>query len=247
MKVLLLAGTGDARRIAEGLQALEVEAIASLAGATRQPKKLACETRIGGFGGAQGFRSYLHDAGIQAVVDATHPYAVTMANRAAEICRAAQVPHLRVLRPAWQPVPGDLWTEVANEADVAAHVAEKANVFLATGRQTLAGFANLTGRRLYCRQIDPPEQPFPFANGEFLIGRPPFSVEDEITLFRRLQIDVLVVKNSGGQASRTKLDAARHLGIRVLLIRRPNPPDCQIAETVSGALDWVRAQAAAHG
>jgi len=32
---------------------------------------------------------------------------------------------------------------------------------------------------------------------------------------------VLVVKNAGGAASRTKLDAARALGLKVLMIERP--------------------------
>jgi precorrin-6A/cobalt-precorrin-6A reductase len=44
---------------------------------------------------------------------------------------------------------------------------------------------------------------------------------DEEALFRRLSVDVLVVKNAGGAASRTKLDAARALRLKVLMIERP--------------------------
>ena len=82
--------------------------------------------------------------------------------------------------------------------------------------------------------------PFPFPGGEFLVGRPPFSVADEISLFSQLDVDWLVVKNSGGTASRTKLDAARQLGIRVALIRRPKQPDATRLETVEEAIEWVR-------
>jgi precorrin-6A/cobalt-precorrin-6A reductase len=117
-----------------------------------------------------------------------------------------------------------------------------ATVFLATGRQTLQRFANLQGRQLICRQIDPPDGPFPFPGGDYLIGRPPFSVEDEVTLFARLGVDWLVVKNAGGAASRTKLDAARQLGIKVAMIARPPQPEGVKLDSVAAALTWVEDQ-----
>jgi precorrin-6A/cobalt-precorrin-6A reductase len=117
-----------------------------------------------------------------------------------------------------------------------------ATVFLATGRQTLQGFSNMAGRRLICRQIDVSEGPFPFENGEFLIGRPPFPVDAEIALFARLGVDWLVVKNAGGALSISKLVAARLTGLPVLMIRRPDNPDCARVETVGAALAWLEAQ-----
>ena len=128
---------------------------------------------------------------------------------------------MRFERPAWQPGPGDHWISLHDESEAAAHIAPDAVVFLATGRQSLPKFANLGHAQLICRQIDPPEGAFPWPNGAYLIGRPPFSMADEEALFRRLSVDVLVVKNAGGAASRTKLDAARALGLKVLMIERP--------------------------
>lgn len=218
MTLLLLAGTGDARQIAKGLAGGDV--IASLAGATRGPAPLPIPTRVGGFGGEDGFRDFLDENGITAVLDATHPYAHRITDRSARICAELGLPFLQFLRPGWVAAPGDQWTEIAREEGAAALIPEGATVFLGTGRQTLERFANLTGRRVICRQIDPPEGPFPFPGGEFLIGRPPFSVEDEVALFDRLGVDWLVVKNAGGAASGTKLTAARHLGIPVLMIAR---------------------------
>jgi precorrin-6A/cobalt-precorrin-6A reductase len=247
MKLLLLAGTGDARRIAAGLHGVKgLELVASLAGATRQPAELACETRVGGFGGVAGFRDYLRAENIHAVLDATHPFAAVMSQTAALVCRELALSHVQMLRPAWQAQAGDNWVELANEAEAAAHIPVGATVFLATGRQTLPAFANLEGRRLICRQIDPPNGPFPFANGRFLVGRPPFSVEDEVALFRDLRIDWLVVKNSGAEAARSKLDAARELGLKVAMLRRPKQPDCARVERVEQALGWVHAQLHAH-
>ncbi|MFO8126246.1 precorrin-6A/cobalt-precorrin-6A reductase, partial [Yoonia sp.] len=102
-------------------------------------------------------------------------------------------------------------------------------------------FSNLQGREVICRQIDPPEKPFPFAGGRYLVGRPPFSVEDEVALFQDLGIDVLVVKNAGGAPSRTKLTAARQLGIPVLMIARPAQGNWPVVATVEDALSWVHA------
>ncbi|WP_322893658.1 MULTISPECIES: cobalt-precorrin-6A reductase [unclassified Yoonia] len=237
MTLLLLAGTGEARMIAQALQGRDV--IASLAGVTRDPEPLAVPVRQGGFGGEAGFRDFLAREHIHAVLDATHPYAARITARSAAVCAELGLPFCQVLRPAWVAEDGDLWTEIATEADAAAHIPMGATVFLGTGRQSLPGFANLAGRRVICRQIDPPEGPFPFAGGEYLVGRPPFSVADETALFHRLGVDWLVVKNAGGQASATKLTAARDLGIPVLMLARPALGDWPKVESVAAALDWV--------
>jgi precorrin-6A/cobalt-precorrin-6A reductase len=240
MTLLLLAGSGEAKRIAWGLVGSGINTVASLAGVTRDPDALPIPTRIGGFGGEEGFADYLQSAAITAVLDATHPFATSISARTWQMCAARGLPYCQVMRPEWQPEPGDDWTFIDTEADAAAHIGPEATVFLGTGRQTLAGFANLEGRRVICRQIDPPTAPFPFAGGEFLIGRPPFSTQSEVALFTALGIDVIVVKNAGGAASRTKLDAARILGIPVLMIRRPPPTGAPIVTSVTAALDWAR-------
>lgn len=237
MTLLLLAGTGDARRIATRL--IGFDAVASLAGVTRDPEKLPIPTRTGGFGGDAGFQRYLTDTGITAVLDATHPYASRITDRTAKICQSRDIPFLQFLRPGWTRETGDNWTEIASEEDAAQHIPLGANVFLGTGRQSLERFANLAGRQVICRQIDPPEGPFPFDGGEFLIGRPPFSVEDEVALFSERKVDWLIVKNAGGAASRTKLTAARKLGIPVLMLARPAQGDWPTVETVEAALAWV--------
>jgi precorrin-6A/cobalt-precorrin-6A reductase len=241
MTLLLLAGTGEAQRIARGLAERGIPAVASLAGATRVPAPTGLPTRIGGFGGEAGFRDYLREAGITAVLDATHPFAIRITERTVRLCAEAGIPYCQVLRPAWVPEPGDNWVMLDREEEAAQHIAPGATVFLATGRQTLERFANLSSCRLICRQIDPPEGPFPFPNGEFRVGRPPFSVEDEVKLFDALGVDWLIAKNAGGEVPRTKLVAARQLGIRVAMINRPAQPAATRVETVEQALAWVEA------
>jgi precorrin-6A/cobalt-precorrin-6A reductase len=239
MTLLVLGGTGEGRRLAEALRGTDT--IVSLAGATRAPEGLPLPTRVGGFGGEAEFVRFLADKGITAVLDATHPFAHRITTRTARICAERDLPYLQVLRPRWEPVAGDRWTQIAHEEEAAAHIPEGATVFLGTGRQTLERFANLQGRRIICRQIDPPEGPFPFAGGEFLVGRPPFSVADEVALFTRLGVDWLVVKNAGGAMSATKLTAARQLGLPVLMIARPPQGNWPVVSSVDEALAWVKA------
>ncbi|SLN10908.1 Precorrin-6A reductase [Pseudoruegeria aquimaris] len=241
MKLLLLAGTGEARRLAERLSTCGgIEVIASLSGATRSPAPLPVPTRSGGFGGEGGQIKFIQKNGIGAVVDATHPFAHRISARSAALCAKLQIPYLQLLRPEWRAEPGDRWVQVGSGREAPAHIPPGARVFLAVGRQTLTEFESLTACHLICRQIDPPEGAFPFPNGEYHVGRPPFSVAQEEALFRRLRIDWLAVKNAGGEASRTKLVAARNLGLPVLMLARPPQPDAERVETVDAALGWIR-------
>jgi len=242
MKLLLLAGTSEARSMAAALAGnAGIDVVASLSGATREPLEMPVPTRSGGFGGRAAFAKYLQDQMIEAVLDATHPFAAKITRRSAEVCHEAGLPYLRLQRPGWEPVEGDNWHFVDSEANVAALTNQGDTVFLATGRQTLARFDNLAGRHLICRQIENGPPKFPFDNGEYLIGRPPFSVDDEVVLFQQRRVDWLVVKNAGGRLSSTKLDAARILEIPVILIKRPPVPDgIETVQTPEAALAWVR-------
>ncbi|SFS12374.1 cobalt-precorrin-6A reductase [Yoonia litorea] len=237
MTLLILGGTGEARQVAEALKGQD--AIMSLAGATRDPLSQPLTTRVGGFGGKEGFLRFLKQNAISAVLDATHPFAQQITPRSARVCASVGVPFCQLLRPEWTPVEGDRWTEIKTEEEAASHIPMGATVFLGTGRQTLARFANLSGRKVICRQIDPPEAPFPFEGGAYLVGRPPFSVKDEVDLFSKLGVDWLIVKNAGGALSATKLTAARQFGIPVLMIARPPRGDWPIVTSVKDALAWV--------
>lgn len=239
--LLLLAGTGEAKAIATQLHEEGIAATASLAGASRAPSPLALPTRTGGFGGEPAFRTYLAEHAITAVLDATHPFADSISQRTARVCADLGVPYCQLLRPPWTPGPGDNWTLIDREEEAAAHIAPGSTVFLATGRQTLDRFANLSDCTVISRQINVPDTPFPFSNGRFLPGNPPFSERQEYDLFKSLGVDWLIAKNAGGSTPRTKLDAARRLGVRVALINRPPQPDAPRVETVDDALAWVRA------
>ena len=240
-KILLLAGTFEARELATALRGMqEFSVTASLAGATRDPVDLGVEMRSGGFGGAQGLRDYLVRDSIDILIDATHPFAARMTKTAVGVATALNLPHAILQRPGWQAQLGDIWHFVDRLEDAAGLIPQHATVFIGTGRQTLTAFENLAGRTLICRRIDPPDRPFPFPRGRYQIGRPPFSLGDEVALFKQEGIDWLVVKNSGGDNSRSKLDAARQLRLPVILQRRPPLPGAQVFGTVADTINWLK-------
>jgi precorrin-6A/cobalt-precorrin-6A reductase len=92
---------------------------------------------------------------------------------------------------------------------------------------------------MIARCVDPPE-PLP-SWCELILDRGPYDVQGELKLLRHHQIDVLVTKDSGGSMTSAKLEAARELGIPVVVIRRPAlPPGVAVVETVDQVVEWLR-------
>lgn len=237
MKVLLLGGTGEARRLAEVL-AGEHDVVSSLAGRTGEARLPVGEVRQGGFGGVAGLTAWLAEHGIEAVVDATHPFAATMTAHAVAACSALGLPLLVLRRAGWREQPGDRWHWAADAAGAAGLLpALGERVFLTIGRQGLADFAG-TGLWTLARCVDPPE-PVP-TWCELMLDRGPYELDAELELLRARRIDVLVTKNSGGEMTAAKLTAARELGIPVVLIERPPlPAGVAVVESAGEVQAWL--------
>jgi precorrin-6A/cobalt-precorrin-6A reductase len=246
--LLLLAGTTEARALAHRLAYMPSwAAVASLAGTTALPAPYAIPTRRGGFGGSAGLRAWLAAHSCQAVIDATHPFATRIGTAAAEACDALGISLLRLDRPAWRPEPGDRWIEVRDSAAAAAALPRGAVAFLATGPGTLDTFADRPDIRFTLRTIDPPKAPSP-PNGRVIMGRPPFSIEQEVQTLRATEATHLVCKNAGGWPGYAKLVAARSLGLPVVMIARPvRPCGLQTAFTVEDACAWLALHEAGAG
>jgi len=50
---------------------------------------------------------------------------------------------------------------------------------------------------------------------------------------------VLVTKNSGGSATYAKIEAARTLGIEVIIVRRPPAPEAKTLHDLDAVLGWI--------
>ncbi|MFG1685750.1 cobalt-precorrin-6A reductase [Nonomuraea sp. NPDC049269] len=239
-RILILGGTAEARALAAELAADPgVRVVSSLAGRVTNPRLPVGEVREGGFGGPEGLAAWLVAEGVDAVVDATHPFAARMTASAAVASASTGVPLLVLRRPGWQEEPGDAWQRVGSLRAAADLLPEPARVFLTTGRRSLPVFSGLAGVWLLARSVDPPEPPVP-ANVHVLLDRGPYTVEGELALIREHRLDVLVTKDSGGQLTTAKLTAARRLGLPVIMVNRPPLPEgVRLVDTVAAAVEWV--------
>ncbi|MGB7977069.1 MAG: cobalt-precorrin-6A reductase [Roseiarcus sp.] len=218
----------------------DVAAILSLAGATANPAPTPISRRIGGFGGAEGLAAFLAREHIDAVVDATHPFASRMSANAVAACRARMTPLVVFGRPPWTREPGDRWIEVAEMgAAVAALGAAPKTVFLTQGRLQLAAFARAPQHRYTVRAIDRPAEIGALSDCKLILARGPFSLADELALMKRERIEVVVTKNSGGRATYPKIEAARALGIEVVIVRRPPAPEAETLHDIEAIMTWI--------
>lgn len=240
-RALVLGGTAEASALARRLVAGGTWApVTSLAGRTARPVLPPGEVRIGGFGGAAGLAEHLRAGGYHAVIDATHPFAAVMRWHAADAAGAAGLPRLRLERPGWIAGPGDRWQRVPTLAAAGEVVAASPwrRVLVTTGRSDLGAYTPAAdGRRWWLvRSVDPPGD-LPLAPAEVVLGRGPWDADEEEGLLRRHRIDAVVTKDSGGPAG--KLEAARRLGLPVVVVDRPASPAGPRAADVEGALRWL--------
>lgn len=210
----------------------------SYAGRTDSPIAQPLPTRVGGFGGVAGLAAYLRAERIGAVLDATHPFAAQISRNAIEACALAAVPLLGLQRPAWVAGLGDNWRHVGSmEAAAQALPDTPARVFLAIGKQNLAGFAAKPHHYLL-RLVDAPDVP-PLPDCSVVLARGPFDVAGDKALLVQHNISHIVAKNAGGAGAEAKLIAARALGIGVVMIDRPTLPARALAASVAEVMDWL--------
>ena len=241
--LLILGGTAEARELAGVLHSRGVPVISSLAGRVAAPRLPPGEVRIGGFGGPEGLARWLLDRGVFAVVDATHPFAARMSASAVAACGRAGVPLLRLERPGWRERAGDRWhwaDDVAAAAEAVERLGRRA--LLTLGRQEVAAFAGVDSTWFLIRTVGRPDPPLP-PRHELLLHRGPFTVSGELGVLDEHRIDVVVTRDSGGDQTAAKLDAARERGVPVVVVRRPPGPSAAVVTTVADAAAWASAQA----
>jgi len=241
LRVLILGGTTEASALARLIAGdARFDAILSLAGRTSAPKAQPIATRVGGFGGVDGLARYLRDQSIDAVVDATHPYADQMSTNAVAACARAGMPLASFVRPPWTQRTDDRWQTVPTTAKAAfALGAEPRRVFLSLGRQELQAFAVAPQHHYLARVIEPPDAASLPPDLRLLQARGPFDRAAEERLLKGERIEVLVSKNAGGAATYAKIEAARALGLPVIMIARPHKPAGHAIESAHAAIAWL--------
>lgn len=238
--LLILGGTREASALALRLVGTGMDAVLSYAGAVDTPREQPIPTRTGGFGGVDGLTAYVLDNEITHIVDATHPFAAQISRNAVAVSDRTRVPLLALTRPAWTQVSGDNWLKVPDmTAAVAALRGDPARIFLAIGRTEIASFIAQPQHHYVLRLVDAPKSAPPLADCTVIVDRGPFEIASDKALLREQQIDLIVSKNSGGDGARAKIDAARELGLPVLMIDRPKLPPRLETDSVETAMSWI--------
>lgn len=246
LRLLLLAGTAEARALAAQLAVIPgLEAVASLAGAVSNPRPLALPTRVGGFGGAGGLERHLRAERVDAVVDATHPFAAQITSNARAACAAADAAYLRLARRPWAPLAGAAWLQTESASAAMAGLPPGARPFLALGQSGVSAAALRPDLRCALRMIEPPAAPAP-EGATVITTCPPYPLEEEVALFQRLAITHLLAKNAGGAPGRAKLEAARQVGAACVLIAPPPEPPGAVY-SADDALAWIAARLKSAG
>lgn len=218
-RILLLGGTGDARQLA---RRLGPDPIYSLAGLGRAPAGLTCSLRVGGFGGVEGLCSFIEAESIGLILDMTHPYAAQMSRHAAQAARLRDIDVWAFRRAPWTSQPGDDWRYAADFASVTEMIRPYKNPFWTTGREPLSHLDAIPETQhwtIRCLESNESSD-----RATIIAERGPFALEAERALFNKLSIDVLISKNSGGEATEAKLSVARERGIPVIMVQRPGLP-----------------------
>jgi precorrin-6A/cobalt-precorrin-6A reductase len=239
MKILLLAGTTEARELAELASCRsELDVLASFAGVTATPRPMPCEVRRGGFGGIAALADFIKHQRFDTLVDATHPFARTMPHHALEAAHTAGIRHVRLVRPPWRPSVRDNWIEVDDVAGAADTVGrlDVSPVLLTIGRLDLESFASLRGIDFVVRTVEATES-LPFEPARRIEARGPFTVAEEARLLEDHDVRLLVTKNSGGDDA--KIQAARAARVPVVMVRRPPPLDVPTVGCALDALTWL--------
>ncbi len=220
-KVLILGGTREATTLAKELHESGVwNVTTSLAGRTKDPAPVVGHVRIGGFGGASGLADFIRENNIDLVIDATHPFARTISQNAAEACKATGTRLDVRTRSPWEIQPGDNWKLINSLTEAAEALPANARVFLALGRQYLGAFKDRSDCHFIIRMVDEPEVPLGFSSYEIIAAKPSQDPNVEADLFRQTKAELLVCRNSGGEGAYAKIIAARTLGLPVIMLDR---------------------------
>ncbi len=219
-KILLLGGTKEAVELAGELVSKGHTVITSLAGRTKEPEPVAGDLRVGGFGGSGGLAEYIRQNAIDRVIDCTHPFAKQISANAVEAARLTGIKLETRTRPEWEKQTGDNWQSVDSLEAASLAIPAGARVLLALGRQYLESFSKRDDVFFIVRVVDQPEKEPDLAHYELIVGKPSADWKQEKALLQNKQITHIVCRNSGGSGAYAKIEAARHLGLPVIMIER---------------------------
>lgn len=232
-KILLIAGTADARKLADQLALAGHQVFASVATAFgAETLSNPAVNLIQGKKDSEQLQELLRQITPDCLVDASHPFAQAVSENAMAACIREHVPYLRLERARTlvnhEGVHyANTFSEAAEIANAISHQTEGA-AFLTIGSNHLDVFVKqIAVERLFVRVL-------PLINviekcerlglgaGNIFAAKGPFSIAMNLAMIDHCGAGVLVSKDSGDAGGlREKLRACQQANIALVVVRRP--------------------------
>lgn len=231
--ILMLAGTSDARELAVRIHGAGYPLLSTVVteSAAKSLEEAGIPVQIGRLD-AGGMAGLIRSRGVQAVVDASHPFAEEASRQAMAAALQTEVPYIRYERErgTYEGHPRLLFVDDYEQAaELAAQ--RRGVIMLTTGSKTLHIFAErligLPDTRLVARMLprkdnmDKCEQ-LGVEQKNIIAMQGPFSKELNQALYRHYGVTTVITKESGKiGAVEEKLAAALEMDIDTIVIGRP--------------------------
>ncbi len=248
----VFSGTSDGNALARQMIANDHKVVVSTA--TEYGGELAMQDCPGvavwaGHQGMEARRQALVKQQARIIVDATHPFATLISEQLMTLSSQLGIPYIRYERPT-ATIPEEVLTSVkfCNSMQEAAELSIRIGkrIFLATGSKDLAIFLQTkdAAERQWFTRITPEPELIKRAielgmlRAHICAMQGPFSEAINVALWQDWKIDCIITKDSGDAGGMmVKVQAAKKLGVPIIVIARPNMQYPLVASTFESVLD----------
>lgn len=250
MKVFVIAGTEDGRKLAKLLADTDLEVTASVVSdygrkILEQYENIKVNDKKLN---AEELENMLRAENYKILVDASHPYAENVSSNAITACKNADIFYIRYERAEVELSYEKIYRVENYEQAAIKSAMLGENIFLTTGSRNLKNFVqypavkncNITARILPTAEVIAEVEKF-LSPKQIIAMQGPFTTELNVELFKYARAEVIVTKNSGeiGGAD-TKILAAEFLNLPVVMIDRPKLFYPCVAETFEDVLKEIK-------
>lgn len=231
--IVVVAGTSDARELALRIQQEGYPLLTTVVteNAAKSMEEAGLPVQVGRLT-ASDFVELVKSKGIQAIVDASHPYAEEASKNAMNGAREAHIPYIRYERESLAYQQHPKLTVVSDYQQAAEVAAERRGVImLTTGSKTLQIFTKkllgLPDTTLVARMLPRVDnmqkcEELGIEQKNIIAMQGPFSKELNRALYQHYNVTLMITKESGKVgAVDEKVEAALELGIETIMIARP--------------------------
>ncbi len=230
-KIILFAGTTEGREIAKVLNNSKYDTLVCVA--TEYGENLIEDLKNvvirSGRLDVQGMKKLFYEQSPDIIIDATHPYAVEVSQNIKNVCEDLDIKRIRVKRDALQDE-----TEGIYKFDSLDTMIEWANqnneiIFSTMGAKEAYQLTKIRNynERVYIRILPTEESyricnEYGYDNEHLIVGKGPFSKEENLTMFKESGAAILITKESGVNGGYPeKIDAAKELNMKIAVLKRP--------------------------